>query len=372
MKNLRSAILVLFFCLAVSRPAPSAASPAPPTPVFKFAVSGDSRNCGDIVMPAIAAGVRKDGAQFYWHLGDYRAIYDFDEDMVAPPELRIDQPHLTISSYLGSAWPDFIKNQLNPFGDLELFLAVGNHETIPPKDHNAFLLQFGSYFDNPSIHAQREQDHDTAEGPRTFYHWVKSGVDFISLDNATNSTFDSKQMDWLRARLAADRNDPSIKTIVAGMHEALPGSVGLSHSMCDSSDGIATGREVYDLLWNLQSTGKHVYVLASHSHFVVNDVYRTPYWKDHVLPGWIVGTAGAVRYRLPPELGTRFAHTDVYGYMLATVMSDGSVEFEFKELSLDDLRVVNAGKTPDSLVGWCYTENKDQRIPAPEPCTTTH
>jgi hypothetical protein len=45
--------------------------------VFRFAVSGDSRNCGDIAMPAIAAGVRKDGAQFYWHLGDYRAIYDF-------------------------------------------------------------------------------------------------------------------------------------------------------------------------------------------------------------------------------------------------------------------------------------------------------
>src|SRR6516164_4718289 len=47
---------------------------------WKFAVSGDSRNCGDIVMPAIAQGVRRDGASFYWHLGDYRAIYIFDED----------------------------------------------------------------------------------------------------------------------------------------------------------------------------------------------------------------------------------------------------------------------------------------------------
>src|ERR1035438_3520244 len=41
---------------------------------WKFAVSGDSRNCGDIVMPAIAQGVAHDGAAFYWHLGDYRAI----------------------------------------------------------------------------------------------------------------------------------------------------------------------------------------------------------------------------------------------------------------------------------------------------------
>jgi len=174
---------------------------------------------------------------------------------------------------------------------------------------------------------------------------------------------------WIRARLAADRNDASIKTIVVGMHGALPGSVGLSYSMCDSAPGIATGREVYNVLWDLQTAGKHVYVLASHSHFVVKDAYRTRYWGDHVLPGWNVGTAGAVRYRLPPEIGPRFAQTDVYGYLLASVMKDGSINFEFHDLRLDDLRLANAGKTPDSLVGWCYAQNKDQQIPAPEACT---
>ena len=86
------------------------------------------------------------------------------------------------------------------------------------------------------------------------------------------------------------------------MHEALPGSKGLSHSMCDSPKGVASGREVYNLLWSLQQAGKKVYVLASHSHFVMDNVYRTAYWKDRELPGWIVGTAGAVRYRLPPEI----------------------------------------------------------------------
>jgi hypothetical protein len=353
--------------MAILPAAALSAAPAP-TPVFKFAVSGDSRNCGDIVMPAIAAGVRKDGAKFYWHLGDYRAIYDFDEDMVPPPSLHLNPPHLTIIAYLSSAWPDFIKNQLTPFGDLEKFIAIGNHELIPPKTHDAYMAQFGTLLDTPPIHAQREQDHDTADGPRSYYHWVTNGVDFITLDNAGNDTFDPKQMDWIRARLADDRKNADIKTIVVGAHEALPGSVGLNHSMCDSSPGITAGREVYELLWNLQAAGKHVYLLASHSHFVVEDVFRTPYWKDHVLPGWIVGTAGAVRYRLPPAIGTRFAKTDVYGYLIGTVMSDGSIQFEFKELSLDDLRLANAGKNPDSLVGWCTSENKDQRIPAPEPC----
>src|ERR1700674_4142543 len=50
---------------------------------WRFAVSGDSRNCGDVVMPAIAQSVHQRGAEFYWHLGDLRALYDFDEDMMA-------------------------------------------------------------------------------------------------------------------------------------------------------------------------------------------------------------------------------------------------------------------------------------------------
>jgi hypothetical protein len=33
---------------------------------WRFAVSGDSRNCGDVVMPEIARGAAKDGAKFYW------------------------------------------------------------------------------------------------------------------------------------------------------------------------------------------------------------------------------------------------------------------------------------------------------------------
>jgi hypothetical protein len=50
---------------------------------WTFAVSGDSCNRGDIIMPAIATRVRQDGASFYWHLGDFRAFYDFDQDMLA-------------------------------------------------------------------------------------------------------------------------------------------------------------------------------------------------------------------------------------------------------------------------------------------------
>src|SRR5450759_3371230 len=108
---------------------------------WKFAVSGDSRNCGDIVMPAIAQGVRRDGAAFYWHLGDYRAIYTFDEDY-----LHI-HPASTISDYLAAAWPDFIQHQLKPFGDLAVFLAMGNHEMISPLTREKYVAQFADWLD---------------------------------------------------------------------------------------------------------------------------------------------------------------------------------------------------------------------------------
>src|ERR1700689_5777270 len=77
---------------------------------WKFAVSGDSRNCGDIVMPVIAAGVHKSGAVFYWHLGDFRAIYKFDEDMSPPVQLGLHNQPLVTPAYLKAAGPDFIEH----------------------------------------------------------------------------------------------------------------------------------------------------------------------------------------------------------------------------------------------------------------------
>src|SRR5271167_1465457 len=82
----------LLLALYVTRPL-CAQEKQNPGGSWKFAVSGDSRNCGDIVMPAIAQGARRDGAGFYWHLGDYRLISNFDEDY------RQIRPKDSISDY---------------------------------------------------------------------------------------------------------------------------------------------------------------------------------------------------------------------------------------------------------------------------------
>jgi hypothetical protein len=144
------------------------------------------------------------------------------------------------------------------------------------------------------------------------------------------------------------------------MHAALPGSWGDAHSMSNWPQGNVTGREVYEALWHAQSVAhKRVYVLASHSHFYMEDVFNTSTWKGKVLPGWIVGTAGAVRYRLPGGIaqGPK-AMTDVYGYMVGTAAADGSVAFSFQQVGLEDLLKTSQGKYPPSLVRWCVDHNK--------------
>ncbi len=326
---------------------------------WKFAVSGDSRNCGDIVMPAIARGVRESGAEFYWHLGDFRAIYTFDEDMVPPAGLGLSTPSMTISQYESAAWPDFLAHQIAPFGDLPVFLSPGNHETIPPATRADYLAQFADWLEVPLLREQRLKDNPQDRKLRAYYRWVKGNVDFIALDNASADEFDADQMKWIHSVIDRDEKSDQIRTIVVGMHEALPGSLGDSHSMSESGQGERSGREVYEALLHAQNSAhKHVYVLASHSHFFMEDVFRTETWKGRELPGWIVGTAGAVRYRLPPGVkpGPK-SMTDVYGFMVATIGSDGAISTSFQQLMLDDLLHANP-TVPQPLVRWCYEQNK--------------
>src|SRR5258708_34191262 len=103
----------------------AAITPLPPGS-WRFIVSGDSRNCGDVVMPAIAAHSAKFAPSFYWHLGDLRAIYKEDEDMAAEAGKAGDA--LTCDVYLKLAWPDFLPNQIPPFVATPFFVGIGIHD----------------------------------------------------------------------------------------------------------------------------------------------------------------------------------------------------------------------------------------------------
>ncbi|HXO04740.1 MAG TPA: hypothetical protein VN884_03810 [Candidatus Sulfotelmatobacter sp.] len=338
---------------------PSAPAPQQPNASWYFAVSGDSRNCGDVVMPAIAAGVIQSGANFYWHLGDFRAIFEFDEDMQHQPE-HVTSP-LDIIDYELTAWDDFIRNQLAPFGALPVFLGIGNHETIPPKTREQYLIQFADWLEAPQLREQRLQDDPFSHKLTAYYHWILSGVDFINMDNASPDQFDPLQMTWFEKTLQASESDPQIRTVVVGMHEALPQSISEDHSMNQFLAGTESGRRVYtDLLKTQNQAHKRVYVLASHSHYYMEGIFNTEYWRTHggVLPGWIVGTAGAFRYALPIDHSeAQAAETNVYGFLLAEVKPSGEIEFTFKRLQESDVPAAVVSRYKTKFVHWCFAEN---------------
>jgi hypothetical protein len=328
---------------------------------WKFAVSGDSRNCGDVVMPGIAAAVKQHGAEFYWHLGDLRKITGVDEDIAQQPE-HLTKP-LTKDEYEAIAWDDFTHSQIDPFGDTPFYLGIGNHDTYAPKGHDAFVAQFSHQLDLPNLHAQRLKDDPSALQPQTYYHWIERGIDFFNLDNATKYEFDSAQLDWFEKLLKRDARNSHIHTIVIGMHEALPESLSRSHSMDESEGGAVTGLRVYnDLLQVQKQNHKQIYVLASHSHYFMDGTFNTDYWqsRDAVLPGWIIGTAGAVRYKLPPDSGrAKAALTNVYGYLLATVDAKDRIQFDFQRLDEPGIPAAIAARYTPQFVHWCFAENSE-------------
>jgi hypothetical protein len=363
---------------------------------WRFIVSGDSRNCGDVVVPTIAAdSLAKYQPSFYWHLGDLRAIYKIDEDMAAAAQQSGQS--LSCKTYFERAWPDFIDNQIRPFGNTRFYLGIGNHEVIKPMTRDQFSSVFEDWLATPRRLMERTEAQQIAgakSGPCAeiankpyvtnlpYYHFIQGAVDFIYLDNASGSfsyppektggPYSRDQVSWFDCILDRATNNRSVATVVVGMHEALPYSRANDHSMCDDpsqkTEGCETGKHVYEALLKLHEK-KNVYVLASHSHFYMDKLFddQPP---GHRLPGWIVGTAGAIRYPLPPHVDPGpGAQRDVYGYLLATVEPNGEIDFDFKEVKETDVPAEVRKRYPSALLGWCFAHNSQNKDPLSEETT---
>ena len=358
-------------------------------------------------MPAIAGSALSRHVRFYWHLGDFRFFGNgpnykdiVDEDMCQQYNGKMcgdkaGKGELSVEEYRRRAWSDFLANQIGPFGELPVYLGIGNHETYeadnPQCAREDFKRQFDTWLDRPELRYERQKDKGD---PQTYYHWKVPPVDFINLDNSLEEGFDPAQLQWLKKVLAEDELDQNVLAIVVGMHRALPNSLACGHSMngdaIDANDSkkepkekancesTLSGRTAYEMLldWKKRTNArdsspkKSVYVLASHSHFILMEkLFDTAYWKKHgdgeVLPGWIVGTAGARRYKLPPELQARtdtvLAKTYAYGYLLGTVHEDGKIDFEFEEVTEKDVSVDVSRRFGKDFLDYCFLANRDDR-----------
>jgi hypothetical protein len=269
---------------------------------------------------------------------------------------------LTKPEYLERAWDDFLEHQIASFGSVPVFLGRGNHENVKPMTREGYIAKFHSLLTRPEIEAQRKADGDTGD-VQPWFHWTRNGVDFITLDNASHEEFSDAQLRWLRSVIDRDlAANSGIHTIVTGMHEALPHSTSSDHGMDDWDLGIRTGELVYTWLFDAQAAGKHVYILGSHSHYYSPNIFNTPYWKQHsgnVVPGIIIGSAGAHRYQLPKD-ADKASKTNIYGYLQATVKADGSIDFTLHELSENDLIQSKWPDAPLDAIHECYIHNSDE------------
>jgi hypothetical protein len=190
-------------------------------------------------------------------------------------------------------------------------------------------------------------------------------VAFYFLDSASAEQFDSAQVAWFEQVLEKDEANPDVKTIVVGMHKALSASISTGHSMDESPTGTASSRRVYsDLLRAQNDRNKRVYVLASHSHYYMDGIFNTDYWRKNggVLPGWIVGTAGAQFYALPPNSADARGYlVNTYGSLVGIVQPSGEINFEFQKIEESDIPDSVKSRYGKEFVQWCFTENTQAR-----------
>ncbi|HEU4413584.1 MAG TPA: hypothetical protein VFT65_02290, partial [Candidatus Angelobacter sp.] len=213
-----------------------------------------------------------------------------------------------------------------------------------------------------------------------YYHWIQGGVDFIYLDNASH-ILGPAQLSWFKDRIKKAEKDSAVRTLIVGMHEALPDSISTDHAMCDPDlvkrygakypfqQSCDEGRQAYRALLDFQNDRpeKQVFVLASHSHYYMDGIFKIASKPvAERLRGFIVGTAGAIRYKLPDDfLLSNYAETDTYGYLLGTVDAKGDVTFQFQHVTEADVPPDVRQRYQSSFVSWCFNDNKDHpRQPA--------
>ena len=349
---------------------------------WTFTVSGASSDCGNLVMPAIAAAARADHARFHWHLGDMRRAVKPDIDFMFERRFQTPSTMPTPVDYAALALSDVVEHQLSPFAGIPLFVTLGGRDDIRPLSRLQYRAALRTWLDRPEIRSQRNADGETPRGavglPSTYYHWRHGNVDFVSLDSMGSNGFDVVQLKWIDGLLMRDLVDPAVRTVVVGSFATLPFSRAEDGSLCATKASVRSGERVYEALARLTKAGKHVYVLSANAHRYLENVYdtdarRLPEHGGVVLPGFVAGTAGAERQKASePSDSPDDQDANGYGYLRADVTPDGEIRFSFRPLTLPELEAVEPADFEHGLVAYCTDKNvAPAASAAPSACTAS-
>ena len=204
------------------------------TPSWRFAVSGDSRNCGDVVMPAIAAGVKQIRRRVLLAPRRFAPISAMRTKTFASSPSISPRP-LTKTEYPGIAWDDFTQNQMAAFGDTPFYLGIGNHDTVAPEDHAAFVARFSEQLDLPNLRAQRLKDDpsDLAAEDVLPLDRARRGLSSI-WTTRTETSSSADQVAWLEKTLNRDLPILRFARLWWACTRRFPESLSSNHAMDDS------------------------------------------------------------------------------------------------------------------------------------------
>lgn len=330
------AIAVLGLC------APAQGKPAGDAP-WVFTAAGASADCGSAVMPAIAAASRAQHAAFHWHLGGFRHGSKVDKDALFLRVMQTPGGVPGILDYAGVAQGDVREHQIKLFAGERIYTTFGAPEEERPLTKYQFQITLREQFEYPELVAQRAADGDRLANGHglspPYYHWRERNVEFISIDTSSERWPEPAQQRWIERVVTRAIVDERIRTVVVATHEPLPHSRALEVD-CPPRAVVERREGLYQTFARVAAAGKRIYLLSASQHYFLNDLYATPYWQsaEHgavVLPGVMVGTAGAERM-LAPGSPPDAAPGD-YGYLRAEVAADGEIRFAFVPLTRAEL-----------------------------------
>ena len=156
---------------------------ASPASSWKFVVGGDSRNCGDVIMPVVAAGANSAGASFLLApRGLPGALHDFDEDLPRRSARSPARSRWRSSTTSAARGTTSSRASSLPFGSIPVYPAIGKprarrSQVAPGK----FLSAVRGLVQCPADpRAQRLKDNPKGPPAEVVHHWIQNGVDFIS------------------------------------------------------------------------------------------------------------------------------------------------------------------------------------------------
>ena len=327
-------------------------------------MSGDSRNCGDIVMPAIASGVLASRSEFYWHLGDFRAIYAFDEDMVPPALIgtaaqTADHHHLR----------DHCLARFHRSPVRALWHTSHPAEPRESRDHPARHARTIPAYNLPTGWIHLRCAHSACRTIRRIINCARTITGSIAIsissrmDNAGPDKFDAAQLTWFHSVVDRAEKSPAIQTLVVGMHAALPGQLGrrpqheqLGAGQRDRPPGLRR------VVARADRRAQESLPPGQPLSLLYGRCVSTPLpGKARCCPDGSWAPPGAVRYRLPAGIAARAEGHDRRLRLYGRHRRRGWLgrRLPSNRYGLEDLLARPAsGKYPPSLVRWCVDQNK--------------